>query len=643
MKINYRDVSHRKKEDSNPLKSSSSEEGEKNLEVSTTTIDIDNQEVSRAQSQKEILEKDDPLEKNEIDLSYASPKSGSGGERITTKSEGEEEAIAIQSPTEAIFETETAPVEKYLPKEKPEVVSPEKKKPQSFKKKVEKLSKTDLGGTRKAQGGAVPKKRKTPIFKSAPEQVIMSKGVAYLDGNTIKTTGGVKLHPGDEIKIGEKEFILKVGERKRKPLYLFIPIFLIVAVIILSQLLKGKSSGQLIGIILEEENRMVLPNAEIQIMELGKKVKPNQLGFFMFDSVPAGSYTLQTSSKGYQTVKDNITITKKQITTVSVLLPSKSLSELPDKSSVETPSKPEASEGEKTYGAIKIESNVSEPTVVMDDRMLGTGNKVYQNVNSGKHTVRIAKEGYRDWNQKIEVKPGKTLKLKIDLEEATAGSSSPQTPGGWITLAQDQMDSHDFASAVNSYTQALTLNPKTPEALLGRGSVYVQLNDQAKALEDLGKAAEYYTGEKNYNQAILCYTHLLALNDQDLKSFYNRGLCYLELDQYQKSAQDLKKTIELDKKFFSGYLYLGEAYLKSGDYEASLENYKKAKKLNPQSAQVYVGLAKVYFAKGEKSSAKKSYKKFEELSTYIDRERMKQDPEWRKVLEGIGEKAEPEF
>jgi hypothetical protein len=56
-----------------------------------------------------------------------------------------------------------------------------------------------------------------------------------------------------------------------------------------------------------------------------------------------------------------------------------------------------------------------------------------------------------------------------------------------------------------------------------------------------------------------------------------------------------------------------------------------------------VGLALAYFTKGEKSSAKKSYKKFEELSTYIDREKMKQDPEWRKLLQGIEEKSEAEF
>jgi tetratricopeptide (TPR) repeat protein len=178
---------------------------------------------------------------------------------------------------------------------------------------------------------------------------------------------------------------------------------------------------------------------------------------------------------------------------------------------------------------------------------------------------------------------------------------------------------------------------------LGRGLVYNQLNDRAKACEDLNKAAEYYASEKNYNQAIICYTNLLALNNRDIGSFYNRGLCYLNLNQYEKSISDLEKTIEQDKKFFLGYLNLGEAYYKSGNYETSLENYKKAKKLNPESPQVYAGMAFAYFAKGEKSSAKKSYKKFEELSTYIDRERMKQDPEWKKLLQGIEEKSEAEF
>jgi len=648
----YQDVSKKHEDESNSSKDSPPGAREKNLEVCTTTIDAKNQELSKTQSEKELIQKEEFSGRSEIDLSYVPEGTGAGGAKVKTEREEEEEAILIQSPTEAIFEVETRPAEEPPSKEKLKTTAPKERKPRSPKAKVEKLSKAELDGKRKVKGGQVPKKSKTPISKATPEQVTMSKGVAYLDGNTIRIAGGIKLSPTDQIKIGEKEFILKPRQKNRKPIYLLSFVLLVIAVLISSALLKGKSSGRLIGIVLDQKSKAFLSNAEIQIQELGEKVKSNQLGFFAFDFVPSGSYTLQTSLKGYQTVKDNVTITKKQTTTINVSLSTKDLTLLSDKLSEgvapiekSTPENVASEEikAEERYGAISIESNASGPVVAVDDRMLGTGNKVYKNVSVGKHSLRITKEGYEDWTQKVEVKQGKTLNLKIDLQEIGPANPSPQTAGDWITVAQDQVNSHDFASAVNSYNQALALNPKSSEALLGRGLAYDQLNDRAKAREDLNKAAEYYASEKNYSQAIICYTHLLAFNDRDLGAFYNRGLCYLELDQYQKSISDLEKTIASDNKFFLGYLNLGEAYYKLGNYEASLENYKKAKKLNPESPQVYAGLAKVYFAKGEKSSAKKSYKKLEELSTYVDRERMKQDPEWRKMLEGIKEKSEAEF
>ena len=246
----------------------------------------------------------------------------------------------------------------------------------------------------------------------------------------------------------------------------------------------------------------------------------------------------------------------------------------------------------------------------------------------------------QDFIRQVKVESGETTALKINLSEAEKDMPIPQTSEDWMALAQSQADSSDLPAAVNSYSQALALDPKSAEAFLGRGLVYIQLNDRPKAAEDLGKAVEHYTREGDYNKAIICYSNLLGLNDQDSESFYNRGLCRVKLGQYQRSISDFEETIELDKDFFSGYLSLGKVYHKLGDYELSVKYYKKAKKLDPASPQVYLGLAKAYFAKGKKSSAKKNRKKFEELSTYMDRERMKQDPEWRELLKGIGEKAD---
>jgi hypothetical protein len=63
----------------------------------------------------------------------------------------------------------------------------------------------------------------------------------------------------------------------------------------------------------------------------------------------------------------------------------------------------------------------------------------------------------------------------------------------------------------------------------------------------------------------------------------------------------------------------------------------RGKKIDPASPRFYVALAKI-FLPGERSSAEKYRQKLKELSTCIDRQRMKQYPEFRKFLMQIGEK-----
>ena len=605
--------------------------------------DSNSQTDSKPQSKKATIQKDDPSKRSEIDLSRESQTMDLGGVRVKGKPEEEKEVILVQSPAEATLEAEAKPVVKSPPKEESKAVSPKKRKLSPRKANAEKPSKLSLGAKGKSKGGRAPRRTSPRVSRPAPKQVIVSKGVAYLEGNMIRMVGGTKPQPGDQIKIGEKEFILKAGEKKRKFPYLFIFVLIAIAMFISSQLLKGRSPGKLIGVVLEEESRTLLSDAEVRIKELGEEVKSNSLGFFFFDDLPSGSYTLQTTLSGHQPIEDKVTITKKQSTTITVLLPAKRLAQLSDRISGETVSTAGTSPGAKgqgRFGAIRIESNVSDPAVMVDDWRLGTGNKVYQGIYIGKHTVLVTKEGYQDFIRQVKVESGETTALKINLSEAEKDMPIPQTSEDWMALAQSQADSSDLPAAVNSYSQALALDPKSAEAFLGRGLVYIQLNDRPKAAEDLGKAAEHYTREGDYNKAIICYSNLLGLNDQDSESFYNRGLCRVKLGQYQRGISDFEKTIELDKDFFSGYLSLGKVYHKLGDYELSVKHYKKAKKLDPARPQVYLGLAKAYFAKGKKSSAKKNRKKFEELSTYMDRERMKQDPEWRELLKGIGEKAD---
>ena len=628
--------------------------GRKDPEKSFSTTEAEEKETSNSSTQHQ----DEPFKKSEIDLSHPTAGSNRSNKFISEKKEEKQEPgkddshISIMSPNEVVFDTQAQSQEVAAHETRTKTDNSEKERSFSSKPKTRKPPQGRVKQRKPQKKKTLSKKTTPQPPKLAPRPVTMSKGVAYLHGNTIRLVGGVKLYPGDEIRIRDKEFVLKTWKRKKIPIYISVVLLLIVGLIFFFPLLKSHNNAKLIGMVTEEETRTFVPGAEIYLKETGKTVKSNELGFFMFESLPPGSYALEVSSKGYSTKTEKVTIDRDQSITICVnLTPLSSVdlsSDVPAKvSPPKGSSRKTSSFGKSTsgsdYGAVKIESNISDPTILIDNRLAGMGNGVYRKIKPGKHVIAVTRQGYYDWAQEVKVKSGKTLNLRITLSEDKTHHPDLQTWKDFITLGNTQLNSNDFSSALNSYNQALALKPDSPDALLGRGYTYMQMGDRRKAPEDLKKAAELFMNEHDYHKAALSYTNLITLNDRDPDSYLNRGICYLKLGEYQKSVRDLKKTIELDSGLFLGYLNLGEVYYKAGEYKLSIEVYKHARKLNSKSQLVFVGLTKAYLAKGDKSKAKKSYKKFEELSTYIYQEKLKHDPEWREVLEGIGMESQPKF
>lgn len=614
-------------------------ENKKRKDVETSSVATETEEKETSLPSVEQPTETSP--ENEIDLTRSSADTNHLVHSGESEGSDDDSQISIMHPNDVVFEVETKPEEGAQQKRIEKDVS-EKKRSYSSKSKTEKPIKEEGEERKRLKKKTVPKKAKSTTVKPMPQPVIMSKGIAYLSGNMIKLTGGTKLSPGDEIKIKDKEFVLRAQPRKKTIIYVSATCLLILGLILFSPLFKSKGSGKLIGIVIDEKTKVFMPQAKIYLKEADKTVKSNQLGFFILESIPPGLYTLEASFSGYKAQRENVTIAKDQSTTISVQLLPLSFGNLSSESPSKVASPEEGSErlsstdvsASSDYGALRIKSNVSDPVILVDNRPAGTGNKVYRKIEPGQHTVTATREGYSDWAGQVTINPGQTLNLNIELAEDK--SSSPQTWKDYLALAETQRNSNDLTSALSSYNQSLALNSNSAEALLGRGHTYMQIGEKSKALEDLEKAGKLFFNGHDYQNAILCYNDLMTFKDKDAGYYLNRGACFLRLGQYQNSITDLKKVIELDAGLFLGYLNLGEAYCKTGEYKLSIETYKRARKLNPNSQQVFVGLTKAYYLKGDQSEAKKSYKKYEELSTYLDREKMKQDPEWSTALKGMG-------
>ena len=112
------------------------------------------------------------------------------------------------------------------------------------------------------------------------------------------------------------------------------------------------------------------------------------------------------------------------------------------------------------------------------------------------------------------------------------------------------------------------------EARLWLGRVYKSKGDQKKAKELIEEALR------------LCNKNVQKASELKLyKAYFQRGLCYLELDEFDKAISDFQQTIKwrvfADKPgnhtnyYLDAHKYIGIAYMKEGNNDKAMEYFRK--------------------------------------------------------------------
>ncbi len=123
----------------------------------------------------------------------------------------------------------------------------------------------------------------------------------------------------------------------------------------------------------------------------------------------------------------------------------------------------------------------------------------------------------------------------------------------------------------------------------------------AKEYKKLGN--EEYKKQK-YKNAINYYNQAIQLNPEDVKAYYNRGLCYYDLKKYIKSIADYDKAIKFSPEFVKAYNNRGYSYLWAKEYEKAKIDLLKSIELNNNNPVSYVNLGCYYWvAKKNKDKA----------------------------------------
>ena len=201
--------------------------------------------------------------------------------------------------------------------------------------------------------------------------------------------------------------------------------------------------------------------------------------------------------------------------------------------------------------------------------------------------------------------------------------------------AEAEQKSGDYQAAVQSYGQIIDLKDDAGTRML-RGMAYMQLQDYASAEKDLYAAIKQ--SRKSYAVYRTLYSALeaqgkddeakqvlndaLQLSGSSGEDYYNRGMIYVNLQDYTNAADMLNKSY--DKGYKTALLGLGEVSYTQQDYDTALTYYGKYfNEVDISSvdaslaAKAYNQYAAVLLAKGEYEKAAQAC---ESGLTYNDRE-----------------------
>jgi tetratricopeptide (TPR) repeat protein len=119
--------------------------------------------------------------------------------------------------------------------------------------------------------------------------------------------------------------------------------------------------------------------------------------------------------------------------------------------------------------------------------------------------------------------------------------------------------------------------------------------------------------EGDLKGAIEAYSEAIALKPEEIRSYLNRGVAYIELRLYDKAIDDCNTVIAMDPDHSEAYHNRGRACLQKGLLETAILDCSKALTLDPHMAIAYRTRGMAYKEKGMLERAKSDLQKSCEL------------------------------
>ena len=129
----------------------------------------------------------------------------------------------------------------------------------------------------------------------------------------------------------------------------------------------------------------------------------------------------------------------------------------------------------------------------------------------------------------------------------------------YIRLAEQSVEMDDAKSAISNYDKALSLNPQSVDAMVGKARVLLSQRRLQKALKTINAALE--------------------LAPHHFKSLYLRGKILYQMRELELAAAALERCTSMKPKNISSHILLGDILAAAGDEDGAAVQYAIAERL----------------------------------------------------------------
>ncbi|MCX6825848.1 MAG: tetratricopeptide repeat protein [candidate division Zixibacteria bacterium] len=482
------------------------------------------------------------------------------------------------------------------------------------------------------------------------------RGVAYFRNNFIQIVGHPFLHAGDEILINDKHYVLKPKTVSARVLIgIAAVIFAVFLVIIGIQFINPTVSGngEIIGLILNQDRQPYLEGARVSIPVLKKTTTTNAQGFFRFELVPTGTYEIVYELRDDNIGRGNATVTAKQITLTTfdklqlkaIEAPTRSgarIAENPIDEEQVSPvtTRPNSSDTRSKdqvgYGNIKLNANVADARIIIDDKILGAGNNTYARIKAGRHNVKVDKSGYSEYSTAIDLETDQTLNINATLT-ALKKTTPVDMAENFFSQGNSALAANNYQKAIEGYTEALKLSPNFKEAYSRRAEAYVRTGDNEKASADYIRLGEIQRLNNNGSMAISAFSSALTYSPNNLSAIVGRGGARLDNGDYRPALIDFEAALKLDNQFYPALFGGGICQFRLGNNKQADKYFKNAYKISQGDPYLYQYMMLNYLTLDDVKNIRKTYVEYKAVATPAELAEFKSSSRFAPVIRLIPE------